>query len=73
MKTKNILAGSLLLFAVQILILSCSEKPPQTTPQLGKDNIDSVIAALTPEDKVGMTVGDGKFLPAVDIKEVFGN
>ncbi len=45
---------------------------PQTTtgPRLGKDPVGEVIAALTPEEKIGLTVGDGKFLPAVDSKTV---
>jgi beta-glucosidase len=37
---------------------------------LGKDKIESVIAAMTPEEKIRMTVGDGKFLPAVEQKNV---
>jgi beta-glucosidase len=70
MQTKNIIAGSLIAIASQILMPSCTEQKPQTTPQLGKDKIESVIAAMTPEEKVGMTVGDGKFLPGASDKNV---
>jgi beta-glucosidase len=51
-------------------VQSCSEKQVQTTPQLGKDKIEDVIAAMTPEEKIGLTVGDGKFLPAVQSKNI---
>jgi beta-glucosidase len=54
--------GGLSLFAAQILIQSCAEKPQN---QLGKGSITNVIAALTPAEKIGLTVGDGKFLPTV--------
>ena len=47
MKKRNILAMSLLLFAFQLLVQSCSEKQVQTTPQLGKDKVEDVIAAMT--------------------------
>ena len=61
MKIKNLFAAVVLLFAVQILIQS---KPGDLVPQLGKDKIEKVIAAMTPDEKIGMSVGDGKFLPA---------
>jgi len=70
MRTKNIISGSLLVIAVQLLMPSCNEKQPQTTPQLGNGNIGNVISAMTAEEKVGMTVGDGKFLPAMESKNV---
>jgi beta-glucosidase len=70
MKTKNYLALSLLLIAVQLGVISCGEKNQQTTPQLGKDKIEDVIAAMTTEEKIGLTVGDGKFLPAVESKNI---
>ena len=64
---KNLFIGVLLLAAVQLLIQS---KAGAQLPQLGKDKIEKVIAAMTPEEKIGMSVGDGKFLPAVDSKTI---
>ncbi len=61
MKIKNLFTGLVLLIAVQILTQS---KPGDQVPQLGKDKIGKVIAAMTPDEKIGMSVGDGKFLPA---------
>ncbi|MDP4284337.1 MAG: glycoside hydrolase family 3 C-terminal domain-containing protein [Bacteroidota bacterium] len=46
------------------------KKANNTAPQLGKNKIEAVIAAMTPEEKIGMTVGDGKFLPAVDQENI---
>ncbi len=62
MTLRNLFIGGLSLFAAQILMQSCTEKPQN---QLGKGSIANVIAALTPEEKIGLTVGDGKFLPTV--------
>jgi len=61
----KLLIGGLCLVSAPIILNSCSEKK-QT--QLGKDSVENVIAAMTPEEKIGMTVGDGKFLPAGDSK-----
>ena len=72
MKTRNTLAMSLLLLAFQLLVQSCNEKQPTTTPQLGKDKIEDVIAAMTPEEKIGLTVGDGRFLNIKDPNSVEG-
>ncbi len=65
MTLQKLVLGGLCLITVQIVLNSCSEKK-QT--QLGKDTIENVIAAMTPTEKIGMTVGDGKFLPAGDSK-----
>ena len=46
------------------------KKINNTAPRLGKDKIETIIAALTPEEKIGLIVGDGKFLPAVDQKNM---
>ncbi|MCK9414347.1 MAG: glycoside hydrolase family 3 C-terminal domain-containing protein [Prolixibacteraceae bacterium] len=62
MTLRKLFMGGLSLFAAQILIQSCAEKPQN---QLGKGSITNVIAALTPAEKIGLTVGDGKFLPTV--------
>ncbi len=67
MKKRNLWIGVLFLVSAQLLIQACVGKE-QKTPQLGKDKIESVIAAMTPEEKVGMTVGDGKFLQTSDSK-----
>jgi len=60
MKIKNLFSVVVLLLAVQILIQS---RPGDLVPQLGKDKIEKVIGAMTPDEKIGMSVGDGKFLP----------
>ena len=52
---------------VQIILTGCFHKPTPT-PKLGEERIDKVIAAMTLEEKIGMTVGDGKFLPQGDKK-----
>ena len=65
MKLQNLVIVGLSLITALTSLNSCSEKK-QT--QLGKDSIENVIAAMTPEEKIGMTVGDGKFLPAGDSK-----
>ena len=68
MKIRNLLAGVQILIASSIVLLSCSGDTQ--SPQLGKDKIETVIAAMTLEEKIGMTVGDGKFLPATDSKTI---
>lgn len=68
MKGKNLLIGGLFLITAQLVLQSCSGS--NQLPQLGKDKIETVIAAMTPEEKIGMTVGDGKFLPATDPKTI---
>jgi len=65
MTKKNLLIGGLCLVTVLFMLSSWAEKKPS---QLGKASISDVIAAMTPEEKIGMTVGDGKFLPAGDPK-----
>ncbi|MCX6221663.1 MAG: glycoside hydrolase family 3 C-terminal domain-containing protein [Bacteroidia bacterium] len=62
MRLQNLFIGGLTIIAAQILMQSCAEKPQN---QLGKGSIANVIAALTPAEKIGLTVGDGKFLPTV--------
>ena len=63
MRTKKLLIGGLFLIAAQILMQACSSNQQ---PQSDKDKIETLIASMTLEEKIGMTVGDGKFLPAVD-------
>ena len=46
------------------------KKINNTAPRLCKDKIETIISALTPEEKIGLIVGDGKFLPAVDQKNM---
>ncbi len=53
-----------------LLILFVAAGVSAEKPKLGKDNIEEVINAMTPAEKIGMTVGDGKFLPSVDIKTI---
>jgi len=61
MKIKSLFIGVLSLMAAQVFIQS---KAGDQLPQLGKDKIEKVIAAMTPDEKIGMSVGDGKFLPS---------
>ncbi len=65
MKIKNLLIGLFSLVAMQVLMQSCTNN---SLPQLGKNKIENVIAAMTPDEKIGMSVGDGKFLPAAESK-----
>ena len=65
MRLKNRFFGGLFIVPVILVIQACSVG---LQPQLGNDNVEKVIAAMTPEEKIGMTVGDGKFLPAGDSK-----
>src|SRR5512133_3030484 len=65
MRLQRLVIGGLCLVMAQVLLNSCSEKKET---QLGKDTVENVIAAMTAEEKVGMTVGDGKFLPSGDAK-----
>ncbi len=69
MKSNNVLRLGLIFVSAQFIIHGCTSKQTQT-PQLGKDEIKSVIAAMTPEEKIGMTVGDGKFLQTGDSKNI---
>jgi len=69
MQTKTFLTGMLLFASALFFMQSCSEKQVQT-PCLGRSSVESVIAAMTPDEKINMVVGDGKFLPASDSKTV---
>lgn len=56
--------------AVAAAILLVSEglaARPADPPQLGKNSIKEVIAAMTPEEKVGLVVGTGMNLPGIDL------
>jgi len=63
---KNLLIGGLFLVAAQIFMQACSSNQQA---QSDKNQIDTLIASMTLEEKIGMIVGDGKFLPAVDLTE----
>ena len=62
---KNLFTALMLLTSALVIISACSHNQP---PQLGKDKIEKVIAAMSSDEKIGMSVGDGKFLPAVEAK-----
>lgn len=64
MKAKNLLTGGLFLITVQIFMQACSGNQQA---QSDKNQIETLIASMTLEEKIGMIVGDGKFLPAVDL------
>jgi beta-glucosidase len=66
---KNLFVGVLFLVAAQLFIQAYPGDPLKPQPKLGKDKIETVIAAMTPAEKIGMSVGDGKFLPAGDSKK----
>jgi len=63
---KKILLGGLFLITAQILMQACSSNQQASSE---KNNIETLIASMTLEEKIGMIVGDGKFLPAVDPTE----
>ncbi len=65
MKIKDLLIGVFTLVTTQLLIQACTNN---RLPQLGQNKIENVIAAMTPDEKIGMSVGDGKFLPATESK-----
>ena len=67
MRAKNLLTGGVFLITVQILLLACTSNQQA---QSDKNKIETLIASMTLEEKIGMTVGDGKFLPAIDPKTI---
>lgn len=62
MKVKNLFTGGFFLILILLSIQGCQNNQP-ATHQVGKDDVTKVISAMTTEEKIGMTVGDGKFLP----------
>ena len=65
MRIKSLFIGVMSLVALQLVIQSCTNN---RLPQLGKNKVEYVIAAMTSDEKIGMSVGDGKFLPASESK-----
>ena len=63
MKLKSLFVTSFCGLCILFTFSGCKNNQPENTSQLGKDDIKKVIAAMTVEEKIGMTVGDGKFLP----------
>ena len=61
---KNLFVGVLFLVAAQLFIQAYPGDPLKPQPKLGKDKIETVIAAMTPAEKIGMSVGDGNCIPA---------
>ncbi len=66
MNLRNFFYAGVFLIATATVFQSCSdeEQKGDKTPLLGKDKIGDVIAAMTAEEKIGMIVGDGKFIIA---------
>ena len=65
MKQKKKILTLLMIGAAILMFQGCSTKKQESagkTPVFGKSSIKEVIAAMTPEEKIGMIVGDGKFL-----------
>lgn len=58
------------ILSFMLLLLFLASSYSADKPQFGKARIEEVIAAMTPAEKVGLSVGDGKFLPSVDIKTI---
>jgi beta-glucosidase len=52
--------------AIAVTIAACSSKPAEP-PQLGKNSIKDVIAAMTKEEKVALVVGAGMNVPGVNL------
>ncbi len=69
MKIVKFIPAVVLFTLVQLILTGCFHKPTPI-PKLGEDRIDKVIAAMTREEKIGMSVGDGKFLPQVETKSI---
>jgi len=51
------------LFSILLFVISCSLKAQ--VPQLGKNSVSEVIAAMTLEEKVSMVVGCGLYMPGI--------
>jgi len=64
MRVKNLFIGGLILIAAQILMQSCSVNK---SADLESGEIEAIIASMTIEEKIGMTVGDGRFLPKANL------
>ena len=65
MKFKNILILSYFV-CIQIFLQGCQGEPKEQSTTLGNEDGAKIIAAMTPEEKIGMIVGDGRFLPGID-------
>ncbi len=59
MKIKKICRSGLFLVLVSVLLQACSGNQQ---PQSEDKKIETLIASMTLEEKIGMTVGDGRFL-----------
>ena len=59
MKIFKFIPAVVIFTLVQLILTGCFHKPTPI-PKLGEDRIDKVIAAMTREEKIGMSVGDGK-------------
>ena len=59
--------GQVLAFAAGAAGVGCSPAPP---PQLGKNSIKEVVAAMTKEEKVGLVVGTGMDAPGLPLPDV---
>ncbi len=62
MSIKNIFYTGIVLIATQLGIQSCSDSKQQA--KTDSDKIEKIIAELTPQEKIGLIVGDGKFILA---------
>ena len=62
MRIKNIIYTGLVLIATQLGFQSCSNNNKQANSN--SEKIEKIIAELTPQEKIGLIVGDGKFILA---------
>ncbi|NOR75778.1 MAG: beta-glucosidase, partial [Draconibacterium sp.] len=65
MKVKNLFIVGLVFIAAQIVMQSCSGNKSVDSES---DKIETLIASMTIEEKIGMIVGDGRFVPKANIK-----
>ncbi len=68
MKIKEIYLG--ILFSAAFLMPGCQNNNEKNSPALGDKEIAALVSQMTPDEKIGMTVGDGKFLPQENKDEI---
>ncbi len=67
MKIINLFTISLFIITAQIFLQSCADKQ---IDQADNKKIETIISSLTLEEKIGLTIGDGKYLTTIEPKLV---
>ena len=67
---KNLIIGGLFFLLAPVLFQACSESQK---PQSEGDKINEIISEMTTEEKIGMIVGDGRFLIDAQTEKVSEN